>query len=138
MPMPVRTRPAAAEWTDASLPHGTPLLLSGQIQAAWRDASWWARPDVRKVKVAHVVVRSDRLGMRGHAVRGDAAACDPTRIMLDTDGVVLGAAGVRPGIRCRRKGCAVLFAQADKETATGDHASGTDSRFPTVRTQYGR
>lgn len=104
-------RPAGTEWVavgcgSSGLPAGTPLLIGGRLQSASRDASWWNRPDVRSVKAAHVVVSSQL---------GHGAACDSKRIMLDTDGTVLAAAEVGAGARCRRAGCAALFARADEE-----------------------
>ena len=47
----------------------------------------------------------------------EAAACDPTRILLDVGGLLWDAADVGEGLRCRRPGCTALFAQADRARA---------------------
>lgn len=113
-----RSRAAGVEWTaeTSDVAHGAPLLVNGHLQAAYRDASWFARPDVRTDKQAHVVVWSRRLGLSsGNAMGSEAAACDPTRIMLDVEGLCRDAANSPSQVRCRRGGCARLFAQADRE-----------------------
>lgn len=107
-----RSRPAGVDWpgqnADTSVvPHGAPLLDGGQIQAALRDASWFDRPNVRTDKQVHIVVWSRQLG--------EAAACHPTRIILDVDGLVRDAAKIPDVARCRRGGCARLFAKADQQ-----------------------
>ncbi|MGW0590985.1 hypothetical protein [Streptosporangium sp. NPDC002607] len=47
----------------------------------------------------------------------EAAACDPTRIPLEIDGLVWDAADVGDGLRCRRPGCLAFFTQADRAKA---------------------
>jgi hypothetical protein len=110
-------RPAAAEWPEhlADVPHGTPLLCAGRLQGALRDASWWPSPDTAKPKYAHIVVASHRVGTRTADMITEAAACDPARIMLFTDGSCKDAADFPDGVRCRRPACAALFEQADQD-----------------------
>jgi hypothetical protein len=47
----------------------------------------------------------------------EAAACDPARIMLFTDGSYKDAAAFSEGVRCGRRACAALFALADNQAA---------------------
>jgi hypothetical protein len=106
-------RPDPAEWSgdefDLPFPHGTPLLFDGRLQAGWRDASFLNSPDVHSIKARHVVVASRQIAIGGGA-RGLAAACDPRRIMIGFP--VKDATEVHPNGRCRRPGCAQLFARA--------------------------
>ncbi|WP_327586107.1 recombinase family protein [Nonomuraea sp. NBC_00507] len=115
-------RPEPVEWPDdlAGLRHGTPLLGCGRLRAAMRDASWFKQPDTTKDKYAHVVVVSHEMktGHPGTTSGWEAAACDPTRIPLDVDGLVWDAADVSEALRCRRPGCSALFTQADRAQAT--------------------
>lgn len=72
---------------------------NGGIGAAPRDASWYPRPDVYRFKVVH-------------ADAGDEfAACD--RWVLLGSPRWRSAAEVPEGIRCKRRGCAALYAAAD-------------------------
>lgn len=60
-----------------------------QVQAAYRDASWWPRPDTRTVK-------------RGHVLREDGrAACGLVAAMCDPES----AEDIPEALRCRRAGC---------------------------------
>lgn len=113
------SRPVGVEWPDTltDVPHGSPLLVSGRLQGALRDASWWSNPDTVKPKYAHIVVASHRLGMRMGTMLAEAAACDPARIMLFTDGSCKDATAFPEGVRCSRQACAALFALADSESA---------------------
>lgn len=96
-----------AQWyAPKGTPHGAPILNNGRLIAATRDASWYDRPDVRKVKRVHVVVHSAQLG--------PAAACQPNRIVAD-QGTVWAAADAP--VRCTARACALLFARADQEAA---------------------
>jgi hypothetical protein len=111
------TRPAAVEWPEhvKNVPHGAPLLVNGRLQGALRDASWWSSPDTVKLKFAHIVVASHRLGTAHGSMIAAAAACDPSRIMLFIGGSCKDAADFPEGVRCRRTACAALFARADRE-----------------------
>lgn len=110
-------RPEPMEWPNggestAGLPHGTPLLVKGELWAAWRDASFWPCPDVRKPKVAHVAVVNRLPQTSGGAMIDDCgAACDPRRIILSA---YERAHTVPAGVRCTRPACAALFAKADE------------------------
>jgi hypothetical protein len=113
------SRPAGVEWPDTltGVPHGSPLLVSGRLQGALRDASWRSSPDTAKPKYAHIVVASHRLGMRAGGMLAEAATCDPARIMLFVDGSCKDAAAFPEGVRSRRQACAALFALADNDAA---------------------
>jgi len=117
-----KRRPAAVEWPDrlAEVAHGTPLLSSGHLQGALRDASLWGCPDTVKPKYAHIVVVSHRIGMRAGAMIAEAAACDSARIMLFTDGSCKDATAFPDGVRCRRPACAALFEEADRAAAEAE------------------
>lgn len=109
------SRPAPVEWTGAEsdlagLPHGTPLLRRGRLQAGSRDASFLHRPDVTSVKASHILVVSHNLAVGG-GMCAPAAACDPVRIMLAVP-PWRDAGDVHPRGRCRRPGCHQLFAAA--------------------------
>lgn len=110
-------RPAPVDWPEhlKDVPHGAPLLVDGKLQGALRDASWWPSPDIVKPKYAHVVVASHRLGTAHGSMIAEAAACDPSRIMLITEFSCKDAADFPECVRCRRTACAVLFARADRE-----------------------
>lgn len=112
-------RPAAVEWPDrlAGVPHGTSLLCSARLQGALRDASLWSSPDTVEPKYLHIVVASHRLGMSAGNTIAEAAACDPARIMLLTDGSCKDTAAFPDGVRCRRPACAALFEEADRQEA---------------------
>ncbi|MBH3307941.1 hypothetical protein [Pseudomonas mosselii] len=75
------------------------------LQAAFRDASWFRRPDVRSVKMAHVL-RAD-----------GTPACGLVAMMCDPEP----AAGVHVALRCRRPGCAGRWPDNDP---TDEHAFG--------------
>lgn len=115
-------RPPGVEWGDSSalmqLVHGAPLLRGGVLQASSRDATFLSRPDVYTDKASHVVVVSHRMAV-GSGMTCEAAACDPTRIMID-DGLVSDAVEVHPNGRCRRSGCRQLFALAEAQAASTD------------------
>lgn len=109
-------RPAGVEWDDdvlATAEHGAPLLSRGRLLAGYRDASFLACPDTATAKRWHVVVVSHTVAIGGGAM-GEAAACDPTRIMLGGF-TPMPAHEVASYSRCRRRACAVLFARADGE-----------------------
>ena len=113
------TRPPAAEWDGADppdLPHGTPLLWQGRLQAGRRDATFLACPETRTDKASHVMVSSwtYAIGAGEHCV---AAACDLRRIMLLPD--LRDATDVHPNGRCARRGCTGLFAVADRAITSG-------------------
>lgn len=83
----------------------------GQLLAGRHDASWLIRPDTYRLKVAHVVVWSTRLGVHaGYATGGKAseenyaAACDSVRIMI-AEFTMQPARQIDPGGRCQRPGC---------------------------------
>jgi hypothetical protein len=95
----------------AAAAHGAAVTVDGRLQAATRDASFLDRPDVRSVKAAHVVVVSHDLAIGGGTVSGTAAACDPRRILID-DETWRDWHQVTEAGRCRRSGCARLYAQA--------------------------
>jgi hypothetical protein len=101
----VSGRPDPAEWSGEDyglqFPDGTPLLLSGKLQAGARDASGTIRPPSGIFTALHIVVASG-----GYL----ASACDQ-RIMIDVPTV--NAAEARPGGRCRRPACAGLFTTAE-------------------------
>lgn len=107
-------RPVPAEWSgdeyDVPFAHGTPLAIQGHLQAATRDASHVDCPDTTSIKASHVVVASRELAIGRNGARGLAAACDPHRIMICPP--LRNAEDVHPNGRCRRPGCARLFAQA--------------------------
>ncbi len=108
------TRPGPAGWSgdeyDLPFPHGTPpLMIGGRLQAGWRDASFLRSPDVHSVKARHIVIASREVAIAGGGASGLAAACDPRRIMICPP--TRDAAEVHPNGRCRRPGCAQLFAQ---------------------------
>jgi hypothetical protein len=65
----------------------------------------------------HIVVASHRLGMRYGCMVAEAAACDPARILLFTNGSCKAAAAFPEGRRCRQAACAALFAAADNQAA---------------------
>jgi len=100
-------------------PHGAPLLRNGVLQAAWRDASFLDRPDVRSIKARHIIVASHEYAV-GSGVSGPAAACDPRRIMIDTD-LAADATEVKPQGKCRRPGCRQLFADAARIANSVEH-----------------
>ncbi|MFD0032546.1 hypothetical protein ACFVJK_30615 [Streptomyces sp. NPDC127172] len=109
-------RPYAVECADfdrvGGYAHGAPLLAGGLLQAAWRDASFLRRPDVHSSKARHVIVASHRFGV-GSGITVPAAACDPTRIMINTD-LIADATEVKPQGKCRRPGCRQLFEAAPR------------------------
>jgi hypothetical protein len=108
------TRPEGVECEDfddvSNIPHGTPLLRNGRLQAAWRDASFLSRPDIYSIKASHIVVASHRYAVGG-GISVPAAACNPVHIMIDTGGS-RDATEVHPNGRCARPGCRELFAKA--------------------------
>ena len=55
--------------------------------------------------------------MGSGAMSAEAAACDPTRIMLFIDGSCKDASAFPEGVRCRRQACAVLCEAADDQAA---------------------
>lgn len=112
-------RPADVEWDGnefgeqlAAAPHAAPLLTDRQLQAGNRDASFFARPNVHDDKQVHVLVVSHHVAIGGGAT-APAAACNPRRIMIIVDSLLRDTADVPPHVRCRRPGCARLYAQAD-------------------------
>jgi hypothetical protein len=124
-------RPAGVEWPDddlSAVPHGAPLLVDGELQAALRDASWWDRPDTTKHKYAHIVVASHRMAHRQGGLTFEAAACDPTRIMLFVDGTLNQAVDMPEHVRCARRACVLLFAQADQQQAELETRKPKDTR----------
>ncbi|NUR01384.1 MAG: hypothetical protein HOY79_34115 [Streptomyces sp.] len=120
--MPSR-RPYAVECEDfrsvIAYPHGAPLLWNGVLQAAWRDASFLRRPDVRSIKARHVIVASHQYNV-GSGLCGPTAACDPRNILID---VALrdDATKVHRNGRCRRPGCRQLFADAARIASSVEH-----------------
>lgn len=103
----------------ATVPHGTPLLADGLMVAAWRDASFLSRPDVRTIKACHVVVASHRYAVGG-GMAVAAAACSPTQIMANLD-IIREATEVSPNGRCRAPGCRALFQLAEQEQHSIEH-----------------
>jgi hypothetical protein len=77
-------------------------MIDGRLQAGARDASSVSRPNVRSTKARYIVVASS-----GAIV----AACDPRWIMI-CGSPMIDAADISPSGRCRRPGCAQLFAQS--------------------------
>ena len=106
-------RPDPAEWSgdefDLPFPHGTPLTFDGRLQAGWRDATFLNSPDVHSIKARHVVVASHQIAI-GSGATGSPRPATPRRIMIGFP--VKDATEVHPNGRCRRPGCAQLFAQA--------------------------
>jgi len=71
------------------------------VQAAYRDASWHRRPDIRSVKRAHVLRADGR------------AACGLVAVMCDSE-----PAELIPGpLRCQRAGCRDQWPAAQPEDA---------------------
>lgn len=70
--------------------------------ASPRDASWYAQPNVRSVKMIHVV-----------ADDGLSSRCGNP--MLDVDGHLFPAAEVPERRRCQRSGCRQAWPQAGDE-----------------------
>lgn len=112
-------RPDPVEWPEdeallGQVPHGAPLTVAGRLQAGYRDASAYQRPNVYGIKAMHIVVASSTL-LGGDGARWDsvAAACSPGRIAL-VDDLGGNASSFPPNARCTRPGCAQLFALADK------------------------
>ena len=67
------------------------------VYAATRDASWYNRPDTRKIKVFHI------------ATEDDTAACAPGPVTLSVplaEGSYRLAREIFDDLRCRRPGCA--------------------------------
>jgi hypothetical protein len=114
--MATTRRPYAVECDDfdsvAQYSHGAPLLAGGVLQAAWRNAEFLNRPDVRTIKARHVIVASHRYAV-GSGMCVPAAACSPTMIMMNTD-IIADATEVKPQGRCRRPGCRQLFEAAPR------------------------
>ncbi|MFF0754359.1 hypothetical protein [Streptomyces sp. NPDC004267] len=119
---PMERRPAPVNNdVESPVPHGSPALWGGELAALYRDASFLARPDTRTAKQAHVAVFSTELTTRGGGSLGVlAAACDPSRIMLNED-LFLGAFEVGRVARCRRRACQSLFAAADRQNGDLEH-----------------
>lgn len=115
-------RPPGVEWDPgagrASAPHGAPLLVNGRLQAGYRDATFYGAPNEVRDTQVHVMVAAAYV-RNGQATGWEGAACDPRRIVIDTEClervIVRDAADIPPAVRCRRPGCARLYEQADAE-----------------------
>ena len=117
------TRPEPIEWPSDlhGVPHGTPILVHGKLQAALKlpDGSHFAPTPRSHLWLLHVAVADD----------GDVGpACSyPTFL----DELTIDAA--RTQARCRRPGCRELFARADDVAAGGAPGATTPSATPVQR-----
>lgn len=114
-------RPDAVEWHGKrtkleELPPGAPLTAGGQLLVSTRDASWLCCPEVRTIKALHAAVVSHTVAAGG-GMTGVAAACAPSRILLD-DGMLGPAADAHPDGLCQRPACQRIFARHAETTAT--------------------
>lgn len=110
-PRPLGTAPEDAE-------HGAPVVRRGKLTIAPRDASYLRSPSSRPDTQLHIAVFTRQYAV-GSGMAGIAAACDPARILLD-EGLFFGAEELRRS-RCRRPGCRVLFAEADRQHSDLEH-----------------
>ncbi|MEU0857512.1 hypothetical protein ABZ352_19015 [Streptomyces griseofuscus] len=118
---PMERRPAPVDNSGTAVPHGSPALWDGELAALYRDASFLSNPDTRKEKQAHVAVFSTGLTTSsGGLLGGFGAACDPGRIMLNED-LILVASEVGKLARCRRRACQALFAAAERQDSDLEH-----------------
>lgn len=111
-PMLRRPAPQPLATVPESSVHGAPVARHGELAAATRDASYLRSPNTRADTHLHVAVFTRQYAV-GSGMAGIGAACDPTRILLD-EGMFFGAHEL-PRSHCRRAGCRVLFAEADRQ-----------------------
>jgi hypothetical protein len=71
-----------------------------ELQAAFRDASFWTNPDTRTVKMAHVLREDGSPACGLHALMGEPEPAELIDVFL----------------RCKRSGCRQRWPNADPVT----------------------
>jgi hypothetical protein len=87
--------------------------VDGGLVLGYRDATFINKPSLGDHQ-GHAVVFTHRYAV-GSGMEGMAAACDPTRILID-DGMLFATPRItNPVARCKRPACRALLAEADRQ-----------------------